>query len=118
MKETTKDLFGQNIFPVAVGRSQIKLDGKLKSADYQPRYIRDFVGAPNNSLMTAGQTLVALNETGTVGTSPFTYQTTNHGGPVLRRNLMEPEASVSALMFQHPDCTYFTAGEEEAEGAR
>ena len=22
---------------------------------------------------------------------------------------MEPEASVSALVFQHPDCAYFTA---------
>jgi 5-methyltetrahydrofolate--homocysteine methyltransferase len=29
--------------------------------------------------------------------------------------MMEPEASVSALVFQHPDCAYFTAGEEEAE---
>jgi hypothetical protein len=78
LKATTKELFGQNIFPVAVGRSQIKVDGKLKFADYQGRYIRDFVGAPNNSLMAAGETLVALNEAGTVGASPFTYQTTNH----------------------------------------
>jgi 5-methyltetrahydrofolate--homocysteine methyltransferase len=31
--------------------------------------------------------------------------------------MMEPEASVSALVFHHPDCAYFTAGEEEAEGA-
>ena len=23
--------------------------------------------------------------------------------------MMEPEASVSALVFQHPDCAYFTA---------
>lgn len=83
LKATTKDLFGQNIFPVAVGRSQIKVEGKLKFADYQPRYVRDFVGAPNNSLMTAGQTLVAVNEAGTVGTSPYTYQTTNHTTQVL-----------------------------------
>jgi hypothetical protein len=33
--------------------------------------------------MTAGQTLVAVNEAGTVGTSPFTYQTTNHTTQVL-----------------------------------
>ena len=26
--------------------------------------------------------------------------------------MMEPEASVSALVFHHPDCAYFTAGEE------
>jgi cobalamin-dependent methionine synthase I len=28
---------------------------------------------------------------------------------------MDPEASVSALVFQHPDCTYFSAGEGELE---
>jgi hypothetical protein len=26
--------------------------------------------------------------------------------------MMEPEASVSALVFQHPDCAYFTASDE------
>ena len=25
--------------------------------------------------------------------------------------MMDPEASVSALVFQHPDCAYFSAGE-------
>jgi hypothetical protein len=25
--------------------------------------------------------------------------------------MMDPEASVSALVFHHPDCTYFGAGE-------
>ena len=29
--------------------------------------------------------------------------------------MMEPEASVSAMVFQHPDCAYFTAGEDEVE---
>jgi 5-methyltetrahydrofolate--homocysteine methyltransferase len=29
--------------------------------------------------------------------------------------MMDPEASVSAMVFQHPDCAYFTAGEEEEE---
>jgi len=28
--------------------------------------------------------------------------------------MMDPEASVSALVFQHPDCAYFTADEGEA----
>jgi 5-methyltetrahydrofolate--homocysteine methyltransferase len=27
--------------------------------------------------------------------------------------MMDPEASVSALVFHHPDCTYFSAGESE-----
>jgi 5-methyltetrahydrofolate--homocysteine methyltransferase len=26
--------------------------------------------------------------------------------------MMEPEASVSALVFHHPDCAYFTASDE------
>jgi 5-methyltetrahydrofolate--homocysteine methyltransferase len=25
--------------------------------------------------------------------------------------MMDPEASVSALVFQHPDCAYFTASD-------
>ncbi len=28
--------------------------------------------------------------------------------------MMEPEASVSALVFHHPDCAYFTAGPESS----
>jgi 5-methyltetrahydrofolate--homocysteine methyltransferase len=31
--------------------------------------------------------------------------------------MMEPEASVSALVFHHPDCAYFTADESEAVAA-
>jgi 5-methyltetrahydrofolate--homocysteine methyltransferase len=27
---------------------------------------------------------------------------------------MEPEASMSALVFHHPDCAYFTAAEADA----
>src|SRR5277367_3234035 len=62
LKATNKELFGQNVLAVAVGRSQIKVSGKLKFADGQPRLIRDFIGAPNNSLMAPGETLVANNE--------------------------------------------------------
>ncbi|MGC1415500.1 MAG: homocysteine S-methyltransferase family protein, partial [Candidatus Acidiferrum sp.] len=29
--------------------------------------------------------------------------------------MMDPEASVSALVFQHPDCTYFSVGESNLE---
>jgi len=32
--------------------------------------------------------------------------------------MMEPEASVSALVFHHADCAYFTADEAEGEAAR
>ena len=29
--------------------------------------------------------------------------------------MMDPEASVSALVFQHPDCNYFSVGEQQPE---
>jgi 5-methyltetrahydrofolate--homocysteine methyltransferase len=29
--------------------------------------------------------------------------------------MMDPEASVSALVFHHPDCSYFSVGEQQAE---
>jgi|HubBroStandDraft_2_1064218.scaffolds.fasta_scaffold00852_5 5-methyltetrahydrofolate--homocysteine methyltransferase len=31
--------------------------------------------------------------------------------------MMDPEASVSALVFQHPDCTYFSVGEDTGAGS-
>jgi 5-methyltetrahydrofolate--homocysteine methyltransferase len=31
--------------------------------------------------------------------------------------MMDPEASVSAIVFHHPDCSYFTAAEAEDSGA-
>jgi cobalamin-dependent methionine synthase I len=31
--------------------------------------------------------------------------------------MMDPEASVSALAFQHPDCTYFSVGEDTGAGS-
>jgi hypothetical protein len=84
MKSSTKKLYGQSVLPVAVGRSQISVDGKLKFADYQPRMIRDFVGAPNNSLMAAGQTLVNVNEAHSVpATSVYTITVTNSATFVL-----------------------------------
>ena len=32
--------------------------------------------------------------------------------------MMDPEASVSALVFHHPDCAYFTAAMDSEEAAR
>jgi hypothetical protein len=31
--------------------------------------------------------------------------------------MMDPEASVSALVFHHPDCVYFSVSDEPAETA-
>jgi 5-methyltetrahydrofolate--homocysteine methyltransferase len=29
--------------------------------------------------------------------------------------MMDPEASVSALVFHHPDCNYFSVGDQPSE---
>ena len=29
--------------------------------------------------------------------------------------MMDPEASVSALVFHHPDCTYFSVGDQPSD---
>jgi hypothetical protein len=55
---TNKKLYGQNLLPVAAGRSQIDVTGKAKFAQYRSRLINDFFG----SSMTTGQTLIAYNE--------------------------------------------------------
>jgi hypothetical protein len=31
--------------------------------------------------------------------------------------MMDPEASVSALVFQHPDCSYFSVGDATGDGS-
>jgi hypothetical protein len=37
--------------------------------------------------------------------------------PLDRSMMMEPEASVCAVVFHHPDCAYFTADEGESGSA-
>jgi hypothetical protein len=78
MKATNKELMGQNVFAVAIGRASIKVSGKIKFAESSPRLVRDFIGGANNSLMAAGQTLVANNEAQSVpGSSTYTITVTN-----------------------------------------
>lgn len=75
LKATNKKLYGNNLLPVAAGRSQIDVTGKAKFAQYQARLINDFFG----STMNTGQTLIAYNEAASIpASSPYTYQTTNH----------------------------------------
>lgn len=66
------------MLPVAVGRSQIKVSGKIKFADGQPRFVRDFIGGANNSLMASGQTEVANNEPQSVPASSSYTVTVNN----------------------------------------
>lgn len=67
-KATIKKLYGQNVLPVAAGRSQIAVTGKAKFADYQPRFVRDFFG----SSMAAGQTIIVPNEAHTMAATTYT----------------------------------------------
>lgn len=62
-----KDLYGQGVLPVTVGRGQIKVGGKIQFAQFNGRMIRDFFG----SSMAAGQTLVAQNEAHPIPATPY-----------------------------------------------
>ena len=75
LKSTTKELYGQQVLPVASGRSQIKVSGDFEFASYNGRLIRDFFG----SSMAPGQILVAQGEAASIpAAGPFTISTTNH----------------------------------------
>ena len=56
---TTKELFGQNNFPVAVGQGSCKITGKAKSANIQARLMNDLVFG---ATLAAGETLIANRE--------------------------------------------------------
>src|SRR5580704_7901530 len=71
IKFTNKKLMGQNLYPVAAGRSQGDVTGKAEFAQYRGRILSDFTGGS----MAPGQTLIAYNEAATVpASSPYTYQ--------------------------------------------
>lgn len=75
MKFTNKKLMGNNLYPVAAGRSQGDVTGKVDFAQYRSRLFADFSGGS----MTGGQTLISYNEAGSVpGSSTYTIQVTNH----------------------------------------
>ena len=71
---SNKELYGQGQLPVAVGRGQIKVGGKMQFAQMNGRMIKDFFG----STMSGGQILVSQNEAKTVPTtSAYAVTVTN-----------------------------------------
>lgn len=68
LSNTTKELFGQNSYPVAVGKGNGKITGKASSAAIQARFFNDIFFAGSGTL-SAGQTLVAYGEPGTIPSS-------------------------------------------------
>lgn len=72
---TTKELFGQLNFPVAVGQGNCKITGKASSAQIQARLFNDiFFGGT----LAAGETAVATREVMVaIPTTPFQLTVTN-----------------------------------------
>lgn len=72
---TAKPLFGQLIFPVAVGLGEGKVTGKIKSARFNSGLVSDIAfGQPG--ALSGGQTLIQDGEPHTVPSSPFTITVT------------------------------------------
>ncbi len=76
VQATTKALYGQNNFPVAIGAGTRKMTGKAKLARISGQALGSlFFGATP----ATGSTLTQFGETTTVpASSPYTYSTTNH----------------------------------------
>jgi hypothetical protein len=74
LKATNKKLYGQNVLPVATGRSQIDVSGKLKFAQYRSRVVKDFFG----STQAAGQINLSIDESGTIPSSSVYTVTVAH----------------------------------------
>jgi len=73
---TTKQLFGQNQFPLVAARSTVKVTGKLKSAALSGIALNNvFFG---QSMSTSSGFSWTIGEAGTVGAGPNTYQVSGH----------------------------------------
>jgi len=70
----TKELYGQNQYPLAVARGTIKATGKAKAAVMSGLALNAVFHA---GTFTSGQLRMAQNEAGTVPTTPFTITVAN-----------------------------------------
>lgn len=69
-----KELFGQYQFPIDVARGEMKVTGKAKFANLHGNLINSlFFG----QTLAVGQTLLALNEAGTIPATPFQITVAN-----------------------------------------
>ena len=71
---TDKELYGQNQFPVDVARAQAKLSGKAKFAHIRGSL---FASVMTGATTSAGYTAGAINEAGTIPTTPFQVTVTH-----------------------------------------
>lgn len=75
-QSTSKELYGQQQFPVAVARGTAKIQGKAKLGQISGSIFNDFYFG---ATLAAGQKVVINNELGTVGSTPFTLAVVNAG---------------------------------------
>lgn len=74
---TTKELYGQNQFPVAIGRGEAKIQCKAKTAQFSSLA---FNGLFTNTTPTVGGTVVALSESHVIPGTPFQVTVAPPGG--------------------------------------
>lgn len=71
---TTKKLYGQLEYPVAVAKGEGNISGTAKFAQFSGSLIKQAIAG---ATITTGQTLGAIGEPGTVGTTPYQVTVTN-----------------------------------------
>lgn len=90
---STKELFGQQNFPITVARGTCKITGKASNANFQARAFNDLFFA---GTLATGRTVTAIDEAGTVPTTPFQVTVTN--GATFVGDLGVTEALTGTLM--------------------
>jgi hypothetical protein len=94
---TTKELYGQNQFPVAIGRGEAKIQCKAKTAQFSSLA---FNGLFSNTTPATGGTVIAVSEAHTVpSTGPYTITITPPGGGTFVEDL-GVSYQVSGQFFQ------------------
>lgn len=100
---TNKELYGQNIFPEAVGRGQAKVTGKAKHGRVNGNLFNSLFFGQS---LVAGQTLLSLNEGGPNGTAipgtPFQITVVNGATFVMDLGVIVQVAGASALVVGQP----------------
>jgi len=70
----TKELYGQQNFPITVARGTGKITCKASNATFQARAFNDLFF---NGTLSTGKVVTALDEAGTVPTTPYTITVSN-----------------------------------------
>ena len=91
-----KELFGQYQFPVAVARGTMKINGKASAANLNARLYNELFF--NGTLTTGKERKLAINEAGSVGTTPF--QITVAGAATFKRDYGVTDAATGVELIR------------------